>query len=84
MSNHNNVVSFSSKKPTFKSYKEQGLETFVETITEKLKNKEISNIFAIFYHKEDDSYEVFEVGDYRLNELMGDLELLKDFIKSGE
>jgi hypothetical protein len=83
MSTQSNVVTF-NRKPVIKSLKEKGLQDFVKIINEKAEQNKVSNIFAIFYNKEEDSYEVFEVGDYRLNELLGDLELLKDFIKSGE
>lgn len=83
MSTQSNVLAF-NKKPTFKTIKEKGLHDFAQLMSERAANNDVSNIFAIFYNKEEDSYEIFEVGDYRLNELLGDLELLKDVIKSGE
>ena len=77
-----NVVTFKNAS-RYKSAPLNGIEQFAKIIQEKINDKQNPNIFAILYNKEDDTYEVFEVGDYRLNELLGDIELLKDFIKSG-
>jgi hypothetical protein len=77
-----NVVNFKNSSK-YKSAPLKGIEQFAKIIQEKIDDKQNPNIFAVLYNKEDDTYEVFEVGDYRLNELLGDIELLKDFIKSG-
>lgn len=59
-------------------------DRFLEQITELIKSGEVTNIVALVYKKDGEDLSTFIVGDFKLNQLIGDLELLKDSILNDE
>jgi hypothetical protein len=87
----NNVVSFGNSKTNtvpqeLNDYElnKSSLLDFLTQITKSIANNEIGHIVAIAYNTLTDDSDIYIAGGYKLNELIGNIELLKQSILDDE
>lgn len=60
------------------------MNEFLSELTKLIQNEEITNIVALVYKQGGEDLITFAVGDFKMNQLIGDIELLKDSILNDE